>query len=59
MSLIHCGIRNDANNIKMNKTDSIIVQNMSGTVLSFHPIDKNKYFVGTKIGFILQVYYTS
>lgn len=57
MSLIHCGIRNDAT--KSNKVDSTIVQNMPGTILAFHPTNKNTYFVGTKIGFILQVLYGS
>lgn len=56
MSLIHCGIRKDAVDVvKINKSDSSIVQNMAGTFIMFHPINKSKYFVGTKIGFIVQV----
>lgn len=56
MSLIYCGIRNDSGGIvKPNKYDSTIVQNMPGTVISFHPTDKSTYFVGTKIGFVVKV----
>ncbi|XP_025207535.1 WD repeat-containing protein 78-like [Melanaphis sacchari] len=53
MSLIYCGIRNDA--AKPNKSDhSTIVQNMSGTVISFHPTNKSTYYIGTKVGFVVQ-----
>ncbi|XP_022164666.1 WD repeat-containing protein 78-like isoform X4 [Myzus persicae] len=53
MSLIYCGIRNDA--AKPNKFNhSTIVQNMPGTVISFHPTNKSSYFIGTKVGFVVQ-----
>lgn len=51
MSLIYCGIQKDNDN----NTNSSIVQNMSGTVITFHPINENIYFIGTKIGFIVKV----
>ncbi|XP_025409164.1 WD repeat-containing protein 78-like isoform X3 [Sipha flava] len=54
MSLIYCGIRNEVNTGKTNKFNSTIVQNMPGTVISFHPTNKNTYFIGTKIGFVVQ-----
>lgn len=28
---------------------------MSGTVITFHPLNESIYFVGTKIGFIVKV----
>ncbi|XP_016659241.1 WD repeat-containing protein 78-like isoform X1 [Acyrthosiphon pisum] len=53
MSLIYCGIRNDS--AKPNKFNhSTIVQNMPGTVISFHPTNKSTYFIGTKVGFVVQ-----
>lgn len=56
MSLIYCGIRNYAAKPNICKFDySTIVQNMPGTVISFHPTNKSTYFVGTKVGFIVQV----
>lgn len=56
MSLIYCGVRN---NIDITKTDTIydstIVHNMSGTFLSFHPTNNSTYFVGSKVGFVVEV----
>uniref|UniRef100_A0A2S2PVV5 Dynein axonemal intermediate chain 4 n=1 Tax=Schizaphis graminum TaxID=13262 RepID=A0A2S2PVV5_SCHGA len=53
MSLIYCGIRNDS--AKLNKSNlSTIVQNMPGTIISFHPTNKSTYFIGTKVGFVVQ-----
>lgn len=56
ISLINCGVRNNTDVKKANKTyNSTIVQNMPGTVLTFHPTNKSTYFVGTKVGFVVQV----
>lgn len=55
MSLIYCGIRKDADAVKTPKYDSAIVQNMPGTIISFHPTNKSTYFVGTKVGLVVQV----
>lgn len=56
MSLIYCGIRNDEDSVKTTKYNSTIVQNMPGTIISFHPTNKSTYFVGTKIGLVIKVY---
>ncbi|XP_050530293.1 dynein axonemal intermediate chain 4-like [Daktulosphaira vitifoliae] len=54
MFLIYCGLKNDEG-ITL-KNNSIIVQNMSGTVITFHPIKKMIFYVGTNFGFIVKNY---
>lgn len=57
ISLIYCGIRKNADiTVKTNKKyDSTIVQNMSGTTITFHPVNKGTYFIGTNVGYLIQV----